>query len=178
IKEKLKNSLQYSQFSSPPQSPQLLLLPITEEIDNKNAFDDEDLEEFNQFGQEKLYENLCQYWNFQDPNILLATLLDSRTKRLKDVSIQVKLQTEELLHDKVEELKLETLSLPNLTSPDSTDSTPTKIKYKNSIFTKFQKSQSKVVNYETFYLQLNNNGLTILSHKDKHYTLSTYNKTM
>jgi hypothetical protein len=191
IKEKLKNSLQHSQFSSPPQSPQSPLLPITEEIDNENAFDDEDLEESNQYQvdlnrsvntsglldlvKKKLYENLCQYWNFQDPNILLATLLDPRTKSLKDVSIQVKLQTEELLRDKVEELKLETLSLPNLASPDSTDSTPTKFKYKNSIFAKFQKSQPKVVNDEVLeYLQLDEidweeNPFVWWAHNEKHF---------
>ncbi|CAG8577416.1 9330_t:CDS:2 [Funneliformis caledonium] len=60
--------------------------------------------------QNELLENPNN--NFQDPNILLATLLNPHTKSLKDVSIQVKLQTEELLCDKVEELKLETLSLP------------------------------------------------------------------
>ncbi len=69
IKEKLKNSLQNSQFS----------LTI-EEIDNENAFDNEDLEKSNQYQvdlnrpvntsglldliKKKLYENLCQYWNF------------------------------------------------------------------------------------------------------------------
>jgi len=85
----------------------------------------------------------------------LATLLDLCTKSLKDVSIQVKLQTKELLHDKVEELKLETLSLSNLASPNFIDSTPTKFKYKSSIFAKFQKSQPKVVNDEVLeYLQL------------------------
>ena len=114
VKKKLIQSRSESLFSSssssssplpsPPTSP---LLPAnTEEID-EDAFDKTELEqEFNGQHQtninrsvntsnllntvkEKLYENLCFYWNFQDLNTLLATLLDPQTKNLRGVSVQI-----------------------------------------------------------------------------------------
>ena len=153
-----------SEFSSPPLTP----LP-TDSLGEIDAFD-EDLDQHQinipvrtsgllDTVKEKLYENLCDYWNFQDPNILLATLLDPRTKNLKDVSVQIQLQTEELLHNKVEELKLASHlgnSSPN-SSPNFTSTTPKskKIKYKNSVFTKFRKSRPNAADEEVQeYLKL------------------------
>ena len=79
---------------------------------------------------------------FQDPEYLLSTLLDPRTKSLKDVSVRVQLNTEELLRDKVEELKIEeTMDDSSSLSAFTTDSrTTTPKRYKNSIFAKFQQS--------------------------------------
>lgn len=69
----------------------------------------------------------------QDPRTLLAILLDPRTKSL-----------EELLRDKVEELKLNKIlhdssSSTPISTPNSTPKAR-KTKYKNLVFTKFQKS--------------------------------------
>ena len=84
--------------------------------------------------------------------------MDPRTKSLKDVSVITKLDTEELLRDKVEELKIEEIahdspSPSTLDSSKSTSTTPKK--YKNSIFVKFQKSRSKAIDDEiSEYLKL------------------------
>ena len=166
------------------------LLPV-DNIENEDAFDEEDLEKEsyqhqNNLNQptntsglievirEKLYENLCKYWDFQDPNSLLSTLLDPRTKSLKDVPVRIKLETEELLREKVEELKQKETahSLPTPT-PSPTSSTPKK--YKNSIFAKFQKSQPKVINDEVLeYLNLDEinwdeDPFAWWAHNEKHF---------
>lgn len=179
IKKKLAQSSSTSPSTSTSSSSSPVLSPFTsppantEEID-EDAFDETELEkEFDGQHQanlnrpvntsnlldmvkEKLYENLCLYWNFQDPNTLLATLLDPRTKNLKDVSVKTQFEVHQLLHEKVEELKTKEMlnnssSLPNC--PNST-STPKKSKYKNSIFAKFRKSQSQVDDEVLEYLKL------------------------
>jgi hypothetical protein len=157
---------------SPPTSP---LLPANTEEIEEDAFDETELEQefdgqhqtnlnrpvntFNLLNtvKEKLYENLCFYWNFQDPNTLLATLLDPRTKNLRGVSVQIQSEVQKLLHDKVEELKTkETLNnnSPSSPNPSNSISTPKKSKYKNSIFAKFQKSQSQADDEVSEYLKL------------------------
>ncbi|CAB5336539.1 unnamed protein product [Rhizophagus irregularis] len=155
IKKRLKNSLG---LPSPPLSPS-----SATEID-EDVFDYDDIEDesdqqhvntpVNTSGlldsvKKRLYEGLCQYWNFQDPRTLLATLLDPRTKSLEGVSVQIQLQTEELLRDKVEELKLnEILHDSSSSTPISMPNSTRKTKYKNSVFTKFHKSRPKVMDDE------------------------------
>lgn len=122
--------------------------------------------------KKELYENLCKYWNFQDSNALLATLLDPRTKNLEGVPVQIQLETEELLRDKVEELKLNEVvhDLPNSISITSREP-----RYNNSIFTKFKKSKPKAVDDEILeYLKLNEigweeNPFTWWAHEEKHF---------
>ena len=71
-------------------------------MNEDDVFADEDLEAQNDLNlsvnqtddllnivKTKLHENLCRYWNFQDPNTLLASLLDSRTKILDNIPAQV-----------------------------------------------------------------------------------------
>ena len=187
-----------------PSSPSPSLVIINEGITNEeeiynegneDAFNEEDLEqESNDFNQhqnnlnqpvntsnlleivkEKLYENLCKYWDFQDPNSLLSTLLDPRTKSLKDVPIRIQLQTKELLRDKVNELKLQnTNNDDNDDSPSLTTSSTPK-KYKNSIFSRFQRPQPKSVNEEVSeYLNLDEidweqNPFTWWANNEKHF---------
>src|SRR4051794_7935759 len=167
----LVSSSSSSPLPSPPTSP---LLPINIEEMDEDAFDETELEkEFDgqyqtnlnrsvntsnllNIVKKKLYENLCFYWNFQDPNILLATLLDPRTKNLKGVSIQIQFETQKLLRDKVEELKTKEAlnNLPSSSNYSNSVSTPKKSKYKNSIFAKFRKSQSQVDDEVSEYLKL------------------------
>lgn len=190
--EEIKKKI-ISSESSPQQSLPTAAVSIIEETNDGDAFDEEDLESdqsqtnlnrpVNTSGQlkiirKKLYENLCKYWDFQNPDFLLSTLLDPRTKSLKDVSVRVQLNTEDLLRDKVEEIKLkemmnESSSISAFTSSDSMSTTPKK--YKNSIFAKFQQSQPKVVDDEVLeYLKLNEidwkeNPFTWWSHNEKHF---------
>jgi hypothetical protein len=188
IKRKLASSESLSSQSS------IAAVSTIEETNDGDAFDEEDLEESDQnqtnlnqpintsgllrIVKKKIYESLCQYWDFQNPDCLLSTLLDPRTKSLKDVSVLVQLNTEELLRDKVEELKIkETMddssSLPASISSDSISTTPKK--YKNSIFAKFQQSQPKVADDEVLeYLKLNEidwkeNPFTWWSRNEKHF---------
>ncbi|RGB21595.1 hypothetical protein C1646_777665 [Rhizophagus diaphanus] len=109
---------------------------------------DEDIFDYNDIEDES-YQQYANTPNFQDPHTLLATLLDPRTKSLK----------EELLRDKVEELILnEILHDSSSSTPISTpNSTPKarKTKYKNSVFTKFHKSRPKFMDDEVVeYLKL------------------------
>ena len=134
-----------SNSSSSLQSPYSSSV-INQEVDGDDAFAEEDLEIHNlnqsenrtpdllQTVKTKLYENLCEYWNFQDPDILLASLLDPRTKNLDDIPIRVRIQTEELLRNKVEELKLN--------HELSSDPIPTSSKTQSN-FAKFQKSKQR-----------------------------------
>jgi hypothetical protein len=187
IKKELKPPSQSSSSSRSTTS-------TTTAPDDEDVFNEEDLEfdqdqddKLNQptntsglleIVKKKLYEKLCQYWNFQDPKSLLSTLLDPRTKSLKDVSVRIQLETEELLRDKVEELKLREItrdspsSSPIFTS-NSTSTTPKK--YKKSIFAKFQKSKPKEINDEVLeYLNLDEidwmeNPFAWWAHNEKHF---------
>jgi hypothetical protein len=68
---------------------------INLEMNEDDVFADEDLEAQNDLNlsvnrtdnllhlvKTRLHENLCKYWNFQNPNALLASLLDPCTKNL------------------------------------------------------------------------------------------------
>ncbi|CAB5379179.1 unnamed protein product [Rhizophagus irregularis] len=116
IKEDLLNpflsSLSLSSIQFSPQSFSQSALQETQKTD-EDVFIEENIEIETNLNQPintsgllkmvrtKLYENLCKYWNFQDSNALLASLLDPRTKNLKHVSIQIKIKTEDLLHSKL-----------------------------------------------------------------------------
>ncbi|CAB4402738.1 unnamed protein product [Rhizophagus irregularis] len=169
IKEDLLNpflsSLSLSSIQSSPQSFSQSALQETQETD-EDVFIEENIEIETNLNQPvntsglltmvriKLYENLCKYWNFQDSNALLASLLDPRTKNLKHVPTQIKIKTEDLLRSKVEELKLKEVD-SELASSDSSNSTSKNLKYKNSIFSRFQKAKTRIVNDELLeYLRL------------------------
>ena len=154
IKADLIETSSSNSLQSLPQSP-LSHYPtqvINQEINEDDVFADEDLEIQNDLNlsvnqtddllnivKTRLHENLCKYWNFQDPNALLASLLDPRTKNLDNIPAQVRTETIALLHDKLKELKLNHESIPS----ESTSSSSSSNKYKNSIFTRFQKSKSR-----------------------------------
>ncbi|GBC11564.2 hypothetical protein GLOIN_2v1482909 [Rhizophagus irregularis DAOM 181602=DAOM 197198] len=111
IKEDLLNpflsSLSLSSIQSSPQSFSQSALQEIQETD-EDVFIEKNIEIETNLNQPvnmsgllkmvrtKLYENLCKYWNFQDSNALLASLLDPRTKNLKHVPTQIKIKTEDL----------------------------------------------------------------------------------
>ncbi|EXX51759.1 zinc finger BED domain-containing protein 1-like [Rhizophagus irregularis DAOM 181602=DAOM 197198] len=170
IKEDLLNpflsSLSLSSIQFSPQSFSQSVLQETQETD-EDIFIEENIEIETNLNQPvntsgllkmvrtKLYKNLCKYWNFQDSNALLASLLDPCTKNLKHVSIQIKIKTEDLLRSKVEKLKLKEVDSSKLASSNSFNSTSKNLKYKNSIFSRFQKAKTRIVNDELLeYLRL------------------------
>ncbi|CAB4446263.1 unnamed protein product [Rhizophagus irregularis] len=165
IKADLIETSSSDSLQSLPQSP-LSHYPtqiINQEINDDDVFADEDLEIQNDLNlsvnqtddllnlvKTRLHENLCKYWNFQDPNALLASLLDPRTKNLDNIPAQVRTETIALLHDKLKELKLNHESIPSDSTSSSSSSSN---KYKNSIFTRFQKSKSRPKNLDNEILE-------------------------
>ncbi|CAG8729357.1 9051_t:CDS:2, partial [Rhizophagus irregularis] len=78
----------------------------TYKINDDDVFANEDLEIQNDLNlsvnqtdnllnlvKTRLHKNLCKYWNFQDSNTLLASLLNSRTKNLNNIPAQVQTET-------------------------------------------------------------------------------------
>ncbi|CAB4394446.1 unnamed protein product [Rhizophagus irregularis] len=139
IKEDLLNpflsSLSLSSIQFSPQSFSQSALQETQKTD-EDVFIEENIEIETNLNQPintsgllkmvrtKLYENLCKYWNFQDSNALLASLLDPQVDS-------------------------------ELASSDSFNSTSKNLKYKNSIFSRFQKAKTRIVNDELLeYLRL------------------------
>ncbi|CAG8765347.1 274_t:CDS:2, partial [Rhizophagus irregularis] len=138
IKEDLLNpflsSLSLSSIQFSPQSFSQSVLQETQETD-EDIFIEENIEIETNLNQPvntsgllkmvrtKLYKNLCKYWNFQDSNALLASLLDPYSSKLA--------------------------------SSNSFNSTSKNLKYKNSIFSRFQKAKTRIVNDELLeYLRL------------------------
>lgn len=116
---------------------------INQEINDDDVFANEDLEIQNDLNlsvnqtdnllnlvKTRLHKNLCKYWNFQDSNTLLASLLNSRTKNLNNIPAQVQTETIALLYDKLKELKLNHESISSNSTLSSLSSSN---KYKNSI---------------------------------------------